>query len=203
MRISHRALPEARAPRWHAAIGAVLLVLALAACTTGGSAATVTEAAGEASITRIAPADRALAPAVTGTTFGGKQFSLADHKNSLVVLNFWASWCPPCRVEGPGLQAVYTAFAARGVQFVGINTKESDDAAARAYSDAIKTTYPSVLDPDGQIGLAFTATGTLPPDAIPSTLIIDRAGRVAARILGPITEPRLSALLQSLVAEPA
>lgn len=187
--------------RW-AVVGSMVAVL-LAGCGAAASPGVVSEAAGEATITRVAVADRKPAPAVTGTTFDGQQYVLADHKNSLVVLNFWASWCPPCRAEGPGLEAVSQAFAGQGVQFVGVNTKESDDAAARAYTSAIKSTYPSVLDADGEIGLAFTTNGTLPPDAIPSTLIIDRSGRIAARILGPITQPRLTVLLQSLVAETA
>lgn len=187
--------------RW-ALVGPIVAVL-LAGCGSAASPGVVSEAAGEATITRVAVADRKPAPAVTGTTFDGQQYVLADHKKSLVVLNFWASWCPPCRAEGPGLEAVSQAFAAQGVQFVGVNTKESDDAAARAYTSAIKSTYPSVLDPDGEIGLAFTTNGILPPDAIPSTLIIDRSGRIAARILGPITQPRLTVLLQSLVAETA
>ncbi len=184
------------------AAAAASVTVVLAGCGSSPSPGTVSEAAGEATITRVAPADRKPAPTVTGTTFDGKTFTLADHKKSLVVLNFWASWCPPCRAEGPGLVSVSTALAPQGVQFVGINAKENDEAAARAYAAAIKSTYPTVLDRDGTIGLAFTTNGTLPPDAIPSTLVVDREGRLAARILGPITVPRLTALLQSLVAEP-
>jgi len=184
-------------------VAVAALALALTGCASAASTGAVSEAAGEATITSVVAADRKLAPPVTGTTFDGKPFALGDHQKSLVVLNFWASWCPPCRAEGPGLETVSSAFAGQGVQFVGINTKESDQAAARAYIASIKSTYPNVLDPEGAIGLAFTTGGTLPPDAIPSTLVVDRQGRIAARILGPITVPRLTALLTSLAAEPA
>ena len=90
-------------------------------------------------------------------------------------------------------------MAGKGVQFVGIDSRDPDRAAATAFLRNIGSTYPNVDDPDGELALAFR--GTLTPGTIPSTLVLDRQGRVAVRVLGPITEPRLTALLAPLVAE--
>jgi hypothetical protein len=92
-------------------------------------------------------------------------------------------------------------MAGKGVQFIGIDSRDSDTAAANAFLSNIGSTYPNVQDPDGELALAFR--GTLTPGTIPSTLVLDRQGRVAVRILGPTTEPRLTALVTPVVAESA
>jgi thiol-disulfide isomerase/thioredoxin len=99
-----------------------------------------------------------------------------------------ASWCAPCRAEAPDLvgAAERTADVA---QFVGMNVKEENPAAEQAFLRATGVTYPNLDDTTGQLQLAFA--DTLPPAAIPSTLVIDADGRVAARVLGPITETTL------------
>jgi thiol-disulfide isomerase/thioredoxin len=149
-------------------------------------------------ITTIAPEDRTAAPAFGGPTLDGGTFDLAAQKGNVVVLNVWGSWCPPCRKEAPALQAVSEALAPQGVLFVGVNTRDTPHG-AQAYVAEFGITYPSVVDTDGQRLLAFRET--LPPTAIPSTLVVDRDGRLAARILGPITEISLRDIVAQVASE--
>lgn len=187
-----------------AAAVAALATLALAACSDGQ----VTESAGGDSESRyiegsgavviIPPSDRDPAPAFSGPLIGGGEFDLADALGDVIVLNVWGSWCPPCRKEAPDLQAVHEELSARGVRFVGINTRDTE-LNAQAFHDEFGVTYPSVFDPAGERLLAFR--DTLPPAAIPSTLVVDREGRLAARVLGAITEDSLRELLLDVLAE--
>ena len=104
-------------------------------------------------------------------------------RGRIVVLNVWGSWCGPCRAEAPLLQRAYPRLTAKGADLVGLDTRESAEP-ARAFIQAAGLTYPSVSDRDGRLQLAFS--DTLPPAAIPSTVIVDAQGRVAARIIGPV-----------------
>lgn len=178
--------------------------LLLGACSGSGTAPAGGDGqgfvSGDGSVAVVDPAERRPAPELTGTTLAGEPFDLADHRGDVVVLNVWGSWCAPCREEAPYLQAVYEETASDGVQFVGVNTRD-DDAAARAFERRFGITYPSVVDDDGRLLLAFR--DTLPPSSIPSTLVIDREGRVAARVLGPTTFTELRALVDDVAAEPA
>lgn len=144
------------------------------------------------------PADRPPAPDLTGTTLDGDHVSLSDYAGKVVVLNVWASWCGPCRSEAPTLQAVSEETAADGVAFLGINSRD-DRAAAQAFVRRFGLGYPSVVDEDGQLLLAFH--DTLPPSSFPSTLVIDREGRVAARILRETTYTELRRVVRDLAAE--
>ena len=179
-----------------ALVATLLCGVALSACSSGSGAAVD---AGEASVSHFAEADRVPAVTLKGTTLAGSPFDLARYRGTVVVLNFWGSWCPPCRAEGPALQTVAKAMAPKDVQFIGIDSRDPDRAAANAFLANIDASYPNVDDPDGELALAFR--GTLTPGTIPSTLVLDRQGRVAVRILGPITEPRLTALIGPVVAE--
>ncbi len=154
--------------------------------------------AGSGAVTRL-PKDARQPPAeVSGQLLGGGSLDLRSLRGHVVVLNFWASWCPPCRDEATGLQGVYDATRGQGVRFVGINIKDHR-AAADAFVRVHKITYPSILDQPGRVALAFR--GTLPPTATPSTLVLDASGRVAARVIGPVTYSRLLALVRSVLAE--
>lgn len=153
--------------------------------------------AGDGQVTVVPAAEREDAPELSGPTLDGGTWSLADQQGKTVVLNVWASWCPPCRAEMPGLQRLSERYADQGVTFAGLDTRDTD-AAASAFIENIGVTYPQVVDPDGRLLLAFR--DTLPPQAIPSTLIVDDEGRIAARVIGPITEPRLAALLDDVLA---
>ncbi len=172
----------------------VLAILTLSGC--GGSGSVVE---GEATVSQFAVADRQPAVPLTGTLLNGGAFDVSTYRGKVVVLNFWGSWCPPCRAEGPALETVATSLKGKDVQFIGIDSRDADKDAANAFLTNIGSTYPNVEDTNGELALAFR--GTLTPGTIPSTLILDRQGRVAVRILGPTTEPRLTALIAPVLAE--
>lgn len=153
---------------------------------------------GDGAVQVIDPADRVAAPEVSGTTLTGKSLALADFAGDVVVVNVWGSWCAPCRAEAPSLQQVYADTKDQGVRFLGLNTRDQT-AAALAFEDRFGITYPSLVDENGELQLAFR--DSLPPNAIPSTLVIDRGGDIAARIVGPTTYSQLSELVDDVVAE--
>lgn len=153
---------------------------------------------GDGTTTIVAESERQAAPDLTGTTLAGDPFALSDHLGEVVVLNVWASWCAPCRAEAAELQAVSAELEDQGVQFVGLNTRDSQ-AAADAFVDRFGVTYPSVVDTDGSRQLLFHET--LPPAAIPSTLVIDRQGRVAGRAIGEVDRSRLLGMIEPILAE--
>jgi thiol-disulfide isomerase/thioredoxin len=114
-------------------------------------------------------------------------------QGKVVVVNFWADWCGPCREEQPGLQRLWTEYRGRGVQFIGVNFKD-DDAAARAYAEEFRVTYPSVEDPTGQIAHRFGVP------YLPATILVDRDGRMRYLLPGAQSEARLRGYLQELLA---
>ena len=154
--------------------------------------------AGDGSIVLLAPDERVDAPEVTGPTLDGGTFSLDDHRGEVVVINVWASWCAPCRAEAPTLAALAEELEPQGVTFVGLDTRDSDTS-ARVFVERFGIGYPNVIDRDGQLQLLFS--DTLPPQAIPSTLVIDREGRVAGRVLGRASESALRGLLEPILDE--
>jgi thiol-disulfide isomerase/thioredoxin len=166
---------------------AMLTVLSLGACSgalsDGPSTSDQGFVSGDGTLTVLPTDQRGEAPTLVGEKLGGGDFDLADYRGDVVVLNVWGSWCGPCRKEAPELQAVYDKLKGDGVKFVGLNTRDKPEP-AQAFVDRFGITFPTVLDPDGKLQLAFS--DTLPPAAIPSTLVIDREGRVAARIIGPL-----------------
>lgn len=181
--------------------GAFLVGCSSTVASTAGDRVSNTEAgyvAGDGSITVIDPSQRVAAPDVTGTTLDGKPFSLAALKGKVVALNVWASWCAPCRAEAPTLERTYTDLAPKGVEFVGLDTRDSQ-AAGKAFVDTYDITYPNVIDTDGKLQLLFRES--LPPQAIPSTIIIDQQGRVAGRIIGKASESSLKGIIEPLLAQ--
>ena len=166
---------------------ALVALLILASCARTG-ADEQTRSAGQVgypdvprNLTRVPPDQRKELPTVSGPVLGSHQtISTQDYRGKVVVINVWGSWCPPCRKEAPDLQAasVETKDVA---QFIGITSKDYDPAPAEAFVRSFKITYPSIYDPSGKVLLAFA--GDLPPSAIPSTMIIDRQGRLAVRVL--------------------
>ncbi|MFI6321341.1 TlpA family protein disulfide reductase [Nonomuraea sp. NPDC050556] len=168
-------------------ISLVVLALALAGCagSQGGQpqAGDTRFVAGDGKVTLFPAADRKAAPAIEGPTLDGGTASLAAHKGKVVVINFWASWCNPCRAEAPVLKDIAAKTKNSGVEFIGVDFKD-DKARAQAFERTEQTGYPSIFDQPGKVALAFQ--GTVPPAAIPSTLIIDEQGRVAGRALGAV-----------------
>jgi len=152
------------------------------------------------SVTLIAPDLRKPAPDITGTTLDGAQWSMADHRGQIVVMNVWASWCAPCRAEAPVLKKVSLEMASKGVVFAGLDTRDSD-IAGRGFQSNYKIPYPSLIDNSGDLQIRFPME--LIPNAIPATVVIDREGRCAGRILGRVSEASLRGLINALLAEPA
>ena len=163
----------------------------------GGCGATDDRSAGDAG--GIIPAAHRTAPDVLrGTTLTGDEFDSSALGGSVVVYNVWGSWCPPCRAEAPTLKQVSEESRALGVRFVGIDTRDTR-AAALAFERRFGIGYSSVFDPDGELLLSFR--GLVPPSAIPSTIVVDRSGRIAARIIGATTYLALTTLLKHLASE--
>lgn len=186
-------------------MGRVLALLLMAMVLTGCGGDGRVEPAAQAGfvsgggvVTLIEPQNREAAPPFFGPTLDGGEFDLSAQSGNVVVLNVWGSWCAPCRAEAPGFVAVSEQTAEDGVVFVGVNTRDTPTA-AQAFEDEFGISYPSVVDPDGRLLLAFR--DTLPPAAIPSTLVVDREGRMAARVVGPITETSLADLVTDVAEE--
>lgn len=152
--------------------------------------------AGDAALTRVPVAERQPAPVVTGTGLDGEELTTA-HPGKVVVINVWGSWCAPCRAEAPELQQAHEESADRAV-FIGIDTRDPDPAPARAFVRSFGISYPSIHDPDGRTLLEFS--GELPPSGIPSTLVIDAEGRVAARVIGVVNKTTLLGLIEDTAA---
>jgi thiol-disulfide isomerase/thioredoxin len=159
--------------------------------------------AGDGTVEQLAVADRGAAVSLGGTTVDGKSWSTAaDAPGKVVVVNVWGSWCGPCVDETPHLQQVWQSYSTAGkpVAFVGIDIKESA-ATAAAFLKANNVTYPSLSDSGsgGQPMLALQGKAA----ATPSTLVLDRKGRIAARVLGATTVSTLTGLVDDVLAEQA
>ena len=190
-----------RATAGAAMIAAVLL--SVVACD-GGATAQQTAVgngssfvAGSYSTTVYRPGSRPAAPQVTGTTLSGGRFQLSADRGAVVVLNFWGSWCTPCRQEAPALGALARHFSGADVRFVGVDIRDNT-ASAEAFMRSFRISYPSLNDPNDAIALDFN--GTVPPAGIPTTLVIDRSGQIAARIVGTASYNGLSALIAQVSA---
>ena len=150
--------------------------------------------AGPGVITSLKAADRKTPGAVSGTTLAGRHASLSDYRGKIVVVNVWGSWCPPCRAEAPMLSTAARALSRQGVVFLGIDSRDPEQAGPQAFQRRYRIPYESLYDPGGRTLLAFH--GTLPPNSIPSTVVIDKQGRVAGSVIGTITRTTLDDLVQ-------
>lgn len=180
--------------------------LALAACT-GGSIAASTPASngqsfvsGPSGATVFGPGHGPAAPRVTGTTLTGQKLSLSQFGGHVVVLNFWGSWCTPCRAEAPALALLARQFQPAGVRFLGVDIRDTA-ANADAFLRDFRIGYPSLNDPGDVVALAFRST--VPPAGIPTTLVIGRDGRITARVIGEISYHGLKNLIDRAVAQPS
>jgi thiol-disulfide isomerase/thioredoxin len=183
---------------------ALLAALFLSGCTTGSDAVDVNNG-GEFRFVEatpsgeVIPADgRATAPEFSGTLLGGGQFSSTELSGDVAVLNFWGSWCAPCRVETPEFQEVYADVRDDGVQFLGLNVKETSEQFALAFVDRFQISFPSLYDPRGEVALAFR---DYPANAIPSTIVLDRENRVAAVYTGEVSQENLRRVLDLVLEE--
>lgn len=185
------------------AAGAAVAALLVSSCTssgTSGGGGDTNFVMGEDGIATVEKGERTAAPDLSGKTVDGGQLAVSSFKGKVVVLNVWGSWCAPCRAEAPSFEKVYTDLKGKGVQFVGINTRDNERDNAVRFEEQQGVTYPSLYDPTGKLMLRFEK-GTLNPQAIPSTLVIDREGKVAARSLAALSEERLRSMIDPVLAE--
>ncbi len=153
---------------------------------------------GDGSVEKIAAADRKGPVALSGATIDGGTWSMPTGGDTVVVVNVWASWCPPCVAEAPHLESVWRGYKDAGakVAFVGIDTRDNPGSAS-SFARKVGLTYPSLDDPSGVMILALQ--GKAP--SVPTTLVLDRTGRIAARISGATTEATLTGLVDDVLAE--
>ena len=181
-------------------------VLALGACDSGaiGNSGPGSNGAsfvsGSPGTTVYGSSSGPVAPRVAGTLLTGSKFSLAQEHGHVVVLNFWGSWCTPCRAEAPFLSRLAQHFTPSGVRFVGVDIRDSP-ATAEAFQRDFHIGYPSLNDPGDEIALDFR--DTVPPAGIPTTLVIGRDGRIAARVIGEVSYPGLRGLISHALAQSA
>lgn len=194
-------MPLRRARAVALALAAALLAAGCAQGASAGPAASdVRFVQGRGNLSLVPLADRRPGPVLEGRLLGSRErLSTAAYAGNVVVLNVWGHWCAPCRAEAPGLERTWRDTRARGVRFLGISTRQESEEAALAFERTFEISYPSLVD-EGALLLAFT--GTLPPTAIPSTIVLDRQGRIAARFIGPTRRATLRRVVDDVVAEP-
>ena len=173
---------------------AIMAISVLLTSCGGGGTSTSQESfvSGNGSVTFINPDKRVEAPALSGMTLSGTNYTYSVGK--VAVVNVWASWCSPCRAEAPTLVALANKYS--DVAFIGILTRDNP-ATAEAFQRRFSLPYPTLIDDSLLIGFK----GSLPANAIPSTVLIDKAGRVAARISGAVTVASLSDLIERVSTE--
>lgn len=196
-------MPPLRRPRPSpvlAAVTALLLAVTLAGCSSDevGSSGDQGFVSGRGIITTLPVSERRAPGEVAGETLDGEPVALSDFAGQVVVVNVWGSWCAPCRAEAPMLAEAARDLADDDVAFLGIDSRDPSRSAAQAFVRRFDLPYPSIYDQQGETLLAFR--GTLNPNAIPSTVIIDREGRVAASVLGEITRTTLYDLVEEVAA---
>ncbi|GIF15038.1 TlpA family protein disulfide reductase [Actinoplanes teichomyceticus] len=179
-----------------------LLVAALAVAATAGA---LTGCGGEENwakkcaatngVVECDVADRPQVGDVTGELLDGGRYDVADDRGKVVVVNFWGSWCAPCRAEAADLEKTYQATKAKNVTFLGINSRDDRDS-AKAFERG-RITYPSIYDFDGDVALKFDVTQT----TTPATLILDRQGRIAVALRRSTTAGELQPLVERVAAE--
>jgi thiol-disulfide isomerase/thioredoxin len=189
-----------------AAAAALIAAASLAAARPGPSPAAADSGAGgtqqaastaTTGVTTYPAGKRTALPDLSGDTLTGAPLALSQERGHVLVVNFWASWCGPCRGEVPGLEQEYQAFQGRGVDFVGVDVADQA-AAASSFAHSYGMSYPSLQDPQQQLILQLKQI--VPPDDVPSTLVVDPQGGIAARIIGPVTQAQLTAQLTGLLA---
>jgi thiol-disulfide isomerase/thioredoxin len=188
------------------ALTVTLVAAALAGCSADPLAAqyesgtTPGYISGDGSIETYAPDERGDPIVFSAMTDRGASVSSDDYDGQVLVVNFWYAACPPCRVEAPDLEKIYREFDGHGATFLGVNVRDQADV-ARTFEKQAGISYPSVIDAnDGVMLLAFA--GRVAPNAVPTTLVLDAKGRVAARFLGLIEAPSaLETIVRETIAE--
>lgn len=194
--------------RARAVVVALAAVLALGGCSVAAptgdgrtdSGAPTGDISEDGSTRTWTPAERGEPVALSGVDFAGTPVDTASWRGDVVVVNTWYASCPACRVEAPDLVALSTDYADKGVRLLGINATD-EVGAAQAFARTFEVPYPSLADTDRE-ALA-ELEGVVPAQAVPTTVVLDRAGRVAARVLGLADAAALRTLVDDVLAEPA
>jgi thiol-disulfide isomerase/thioredoxin len=178
---------------------ALAALLLLTGCTETGAQDTTADQGFVNGDGAVAQWDRPTTRPVTfsGTTISGTDFSSKQYLGKVLVVNFWYAGCPPCRAEAPTLNSLATKYAG-DVQFVGVNVTD-DRATAAGFERTYRSTYPSIVDQEGNASVQLAFASSKPPKAVPSTLVLDRKGRVTARIVGLANKSILDTLIQDAV----
>jgi peroxiredoxin len=174
--------------------------LALAGCGVGngsGEAADPGYASGDGTVTTWDAAHRGAPVELTGRTYAGAEVDLATWRGDVVVVNFWYAGCPPCRSEAPDLAALARDYEARGVRLLGVNSRD-DAGTAQAFERTFAVPYPSLDDARSQAVAALQ--GVVAVRAVPTTVVLDPEGRVAARVIGRADAATLRALVEQELA---
>ena len=174
-------------------------LLALAGCSSLSGTGDKGYISGTGVPTEVEPGDRGEPVELTGSDLDGGEVDLADLRGAPVVVNVWASWCPPCISEQPDLNEAAAALG-EDVQFVGLNIRDASRDDAKAFVRDLDVPYGSIYSADGTALLPFA--GTLTPRSIPSTVVLDAQGRVAASVNGRIpTTQTLVSLVEAVLGE--
>ncbi|SCG59984.1 TlpA family protein disulfide reductase [Micromonospora humi] len=176
-----------------ALLAAVTAGTALAGCTSGSEES---RCAADGLTVTCAPDQRSTTPKVSGELLTGGSYDIARDRGQVVVVNFWGSWCAPCRAEADDLEGTYQATKGDGVTFLGINVQDSKDKAT-AFEESYGVTYPSLFDPSSRQALNFD----IPPNSTPATVVLDRDGRVAVVIRRAVTQDELRPIVAKIAAE--
>ncbi|HMO10914.1 MAG TPA: TlpA disulfide reductase family protein [Actinotalea sp.] len=179
---------------------AAAMVLSLAGCSYAGSSTDGGQSTVDRSVTTWDAADRPGPIDMVGTSYAGEPIDLAEWRGDVVLVNTWFAACPPCRAGAPDLVKIATEYAPLGLQAVGLNFTD-DVGTAQAFERSFALPYPSLHDRDGSAVAALQ--DTVPLQAVPTTVLLDRQGRVAARILGLADPTTLRALIDDLLDEQA
>lgn len=184
-----------RSPRvWLGTLLSAVAVVALAGCSGESWEEKCSTNADQA--LECAPGDRAPAPKFGGELLDGGRYDVSQDRGQVVVVNFWGSWCPPCRAEADDLEATYAATRDLGVRFMGVNVQDGRDK-AKAFEQSLKITYPSLFDPGNRVALTFE----VPPSSTPATIVLDRDGRIAAVFRKPVLRSMLEPVVTRIAAE--
>jgi peroxiredoxin len=181
-----------------AACAAALVVALLVTGFGGGSGNGVTYIGGNTNAVLYGAGHRPQAPDFSATTLTGSTLRFSGYRGKVVVLNFWGSWCPPCRAEAATLAVVAEQYQAAGVSFLGVDVRDNP-ASAEAFMRSHGITYPSVSDPQDTITLDFNSAVPIP--GTPTTLVIDRTGHVAGEVLSAATYSELTTMLAKVTGK--
>lgn len=155
--------------------------------------------AGDGTTTEIPAKNRDEPVLFQGTTEHGNPVSSTDYAGRVLVVNFWYAECPPCRLEARDLEALNQQYQDQGVAFLGVNVRDQAET-AQAFAAEFGVTYPSIIDTvDSGVQLAFA--GKIAPNAVPSTIILDGQGRLAARVTGLAEKSVLNELISTVLQE--